>query len=441
LPVSSRLAASAYGTRPVPTVVLIRLSTASVVFLVAGLATARPDVVALAAPFTVALFLAVRRARSTRVTAELEISRAEAVEGNRLDGTVRIRSSGDLDALLIEVRVGSGLVLDRGLERRVLTVRGGEELVVDLGIVAGRWGHTTVGPVQVNIATAGLAFVIPVPNRPAHPLTVLPAIERFRSDASLPYAVTAAGSHRSLVRGDGVDFAGIRPFVYGDRLRRVNWRVSQRTGSLQVVDSFTERASEVVVLVDSAQDVGRSGGIGGATSSLDAAVRAAATVTAHHLRRGDAVRLVDVGTRLRFLRRLTGRRDFMVACNWLLDARMADVGEAWAPDRVAALAPPRATVLALTPLLDERMTTVVARLRQRGQPVVVVDTLPPNSLPEQLDVIDHLARRMWAMERERTVALLVESGCPVVPWTTTGALDRALRALSVAAMAPRAAAR
>ena len=45
------------------------------------------------------------------------------------------------------------------------------------------------------------------------------------------------------------------------------------------------------------------------------------------------------------------------------------------------------------------------------------------------------------MERERTVALLVESGCPVVPWTTTGALDRALRELSVAAMAPRAAAR
>ena len=85
---STRLAASAYGMRPVPTVVLIRLSTASVVFLVAGLATARPDVVALAAPFTVALFLAVRRARSTRVTAELEISRAEAVEGNRLDGTV-----------------------------------------------------------------------------------------------------------------------------------------------------------------------------------------------------------------------------------------------------------------------------------------------------------------------------------------------------------------
>jgi len=72
---------------------------------------------------------------------------------------------------------------------------------------------------------------------------------------------------------------------------------------------------------------------------------------------------------------------------------------------------------------------------------VVVDTLPPDAVPRQLDVYEALARRMWMMERERTVALLVESGCPVVPWTTTGALDRALRELSVAALAPRAAAR
>ena len=58
--------------------------------LVAGLGLARPDVVALAAPFTIALFLAVRRARRTRVTTELEISRSEAVEGNRVDGTVTL---------------------------------------------------------------------------------------------------------------------------------------------------------------------------------------------------------------------------------------------------------------------------------------------------------------------------------------------------------------
>lgn len=421
--------------------VLIRLSTVSVMLLVAGLSLARPDVVALAAPFTVALFLAVQRSRRTRVTTELEISRAEVVEGNQVAGTLTVRSTGDLDSVVVDAHVGPGLTLRGGWERRVLTMRGREELVVDLGIVAARWGHTRVGPIQITITTAGLAMAIPVPDRPSHWMTVLPSVERFRSDASLPYAVAAAGTHRSLVRGDGVDFAGIRPFVYGDRLRRVNWKVSQRTGSLQVVDSFTERASEVVVLVDSAQDVGESGGIGGATSSLDAAVRAAATVTAHHLRRGDSVRLVDVGTRLRFLRRLTGRRDFMIACNWLLDARMAETGEAWAPDRVAALVPPRATVLALTPLLDQRMTTLVARLRQRGQPVVVVDTLPLEAVPNRGDVFEILGRRMWMMERERTVALLVESGCPVVPWTTTGALDRALRALSAAAMAPRAAAR
>ena len=71
----------------------------------------------------------------------------------------------------------------------------------------------------------------------------------------------------------------------------------------------------------------------------------------------------------------------------------------------------------------------------------MVDTLPMDAVPQQRDTYEELARRMWMLERERTIALLVESGCPVVPWSTTGALDRALRELGIAALAPRVAAR
>lgn len=427
--------------RSQPSVVLLRLAGASAFLLVAGLALARPDVVALAVPFTVALFLVVARGRSARVTAELTVSRAEVVEGTPVHGQVVLRSTADLDAVLVQVGLGPGLVLVDGGTSRLVAVRAGEEAVIDLGIVAAHWGRTWVGPVSVQLATAGLGFEVPVPAEPRHRLVVLPATETFRSDASLPYAVTSAGTHRSAMRGDGLDFAGIRPFTYGDRVRRINWRVSRRTGTLHVVEAHTERASEIVVLVDSAQDVGRSGGIAGSSSSLDGAVRAAASVMAHYLGRGDAVRLVDVGTRLRFLRRLTGRRDATIGSDWLLDTRLPETGAAWAPDLVASLVPPRSLVLALTPLLDERMTTLVARLRQRGQPVVVVDTLPPDALPTGLDPYEALGLRTWLLERERTVALLLESGCPVVPWTSAGALDRALRSTAALTSAPRPVAR
>lgn len=425
--------------RPAPT--LIRLSILSALFLVVGLSLARVDIVVLGMPFAISLFLAVARRRGARVSTRLTVDRRQAVEGNAVRGTLVIRASVDLDMVLVEVGTGPGIAVVDGAQARAIAVSGGEEVVVDLGLIAVLWGRSNVGPMRVSALTGGLAFELPGQAQALSRLTILPAARGFRSDASLPDAVASAGAHRSKLRGDGMDFAGIRPFAYGDRLRRVNWRASRRVGSLMVVEAQTERSSEVVVLIDSGQDVGASGGIFGAESSLDAAVRAAAALTAHYLSQGDAVRLVDVGTRIRFLRRLAGRRDLVIACDWMLDTRLAGSGEAWQPDRVASLVPPRALVLALTPLLDERMTTLVARLRQRGQPLVVVDTLPPGSIPKDLDVYEQLGRRMWLLERERTVALLMEAGCPVVPWTAAGGLDAALRALSESEAAPRVAAR
>lgn len=430
--------AEARGT---PNAVFVRLSVLSSALLVFGLVFARPDLVAMAAPFTVGLFLSVLRRGREAVHIDLHVDRSDVVEGSSVAATLTMRSTSDLDAVVLEAPVGPGLILREGDGRRAFAVAGGEEVVVDLGVYASRWGRTSVGPVVVTARGAGLAFDLPATSQPRSHLNVLPRGDGFGSDASLPNAVTSAGTHRSWLRGDGMDLAGVRPFVFGDRLRRVEWRISRRFNVLHVVEANTERSSEVVVLVDSGQDVGASGGVGGATSSLDAAVRAAAGVTARYLARGDAVRIVDVGTRLRFLRRIAGRRDLVIASEWLLDTRMAAAGDAWVPDRVASLVPPRALVLALTPLLDERMTTLVARLRQRGQPVVVVDTLPSDAVPADLDAYERLGLRMWWMERERTVALLVESGCPVVPWQNAGGVDEALRALARASMAPRMAAR
>lgn len=427
--------------RGVPNAVFVRLSVMSSVLLVLGLTLARADLVALAAPFTIGLFLTVVRRGREAVDIALQVDQSDVIEGSGVAATLAVRSTSDLDAVVVDVGTGPGLVVLGQGPRRAFAVRGGEEVVTDLGVYAARWGRTHVGPVVVMASGAGLAFDLPATSRPLSRMNVLPRGDDFRSDASLPYAVTSAGTHRSWLRGDGLDLAGVRPFVFGDRLRRVDWRISSRLGSLHVVEAHTERSSEVVVLVDSGQDVGDSGGIGGATSSLDAAVRAATGVTARFLARGDAVRLVDVGTRLRFLRRLAGRRDLVIAAEWLLDTRLAAAGAPWVPERVASLVPPRALVLALTPLLDERMTTLVARLRQRGQPIVVVDTLPPGAVPQELDVYERLGLRMWAMERERTADLLVESGCPVVPWHEVGGLDDALRALAAASAAPRMVAR
>ena len=139
----------------------------------------------------------------------------------------------------------------------------------------------------------------------------LPGTRSFTS-AENPHPVGLIGQNRSRRGGDGSEFFSIRPFQPGDRLRRVNWRTTLRTGEVHAIGTSAEEDSEVLILLDAVTDVGVSGGIDGAASSLDVTVRAASALAAHHIRVGDRVALrpwpdragLGPGSGLRHQRRL-----------------------------------------------------------------------------------------------------------------------------------------
>jgi uncharacterized protein (DUF58 family) len=67
---------------------------------------------------------------------------------------------------------------------------------------------------------------------------------RRRIDALVP------GDFRSLMLGDGVELAQIRPYELGDDVRRIDWSVTARTGEPHVRLHVAERALTTWVLVD-----------------------------------------------------------------------------------------------------------------------------------------------------------------------------------------------
>jgi uncharacterized protein (DUF58 family) len=311
---------------------------------------------------------------------------------------------------------------------RVVRVRAGVATQAGLTLAAPRWGRFHVGPVRVTAAGPGLLSTAPVlTTRPAR-LRVLPRYTGLGGEESLPHATTNAGTHRSRLRGEGTVFAEVRPFVAGDRLRRIDWHVTARTGALHIDDAYTERVSEVVLVLDSGQEAGGRAAWHGVDGSLGAGVRAAAGVLAHHLARGDSVSILDVGDRVRHLSWVYGRARLVPTLDWLLDTGLGMPGREWGPAQVSRLVPSRALVVALTPLLDERVAALVATLRQRGQPLLVIDTLPAGWLAgAAADPDEDIARRIWRLEREALVARLTELGAPVVPWRGPASLAPVIR--------------
>jgi hypothetical protein len=64
------------------------------------------------------------------------------------------------------------------------------------------------------------------------------------------------GIHASRKVGDGTDFADIRRFTAGDRMKRINWAVSLRTRHLHVNQFYVERSAEVILLLDAFSEIG-----------------------------------------------------------------------------------------------------------------------------------------------------------------------------------------
>ncbi|MCS6829731.1 MAG: DUF58 domain-containing protein [bacterium] len=81
---------------------------------------------------------------------------------------------------------------------------------------------------------------------------LLPALDSVRGAL-----YTAAGVHSAPVRGDSVEFLGIREYVPGDPLRRVDWKHSARHGDLFVRDFERFTQTEVCVLLDRSSQMGQ----------------------------------------------------------------------------------------------------------------------------------------------------------------------------------------
>jgi len=401
-----------------------------------GLALRRADIVALGAPFVLGPIVALLLTGRAQPRASLRVSAGDIREGEVLEAGISVDSASPLDLVTVSLAT-TGFVSPRGRREWVTVVDAAGHAEISVTLRAERWGRQSVGPLIV-VARGPGAFTAPdAVVAPAIAVRVLPSRESFEARGAVPHALAYAGDHRSNRIGPGVEFASVRPFAPGDRLRNINWRATLRGSEIHVTSTSTERSAEIVVLVDSSHDAGPLGG-----SILDISVHAAGAIAEHYLARGDLVTMEEYGARHRRLPAGAGHRHADRAREWLMDVRppFGERGSAFEP-WLAGGTVSRSLVVVLTPLLDDYVAEQLASLRGRGSSVVAVDTLADGVRPEVHDDIERLARRVWMLEREMLIARLAELGVPTVRWAGAGSLDGVLAELVRMAGAPRVALR
>jgi len=378
--------------------------------VVAGLALGRVEPVALAAPFLLAL-VAAAAGKKPRVSARLTLDRHRVLEDGELTATIELSSAGGADRLEVLVPLPPELTAEGGPARAV-RLRAGEEQRIELQLRCERWGAFTVGPLLVRARDLlGLRSWEGSAGE-AQRLRVYPSEETLRSLVPPLETQVFAGNQVSRASGEGIEFADLREWQPGDRLRRVNWRATALRRELWVNEQHLERNTDVVLFLDTFAEVRVEG-----RSTNDRAVRAAATLAHAYLQRRDRVGLVGFGGFLSWLVPASGTRQLYTIVDTLLTSSIV---HSYALRDVDVLPPrtlpPQALVLAITPLLDSRIAAALLNLRARGYDLIVVEVSPVELVLPDPGSEAGLAHRLWGLSREALRWRYERVGVPVVTW-------------------------
>jgi uncharacterized protein (DUF58 family) len=380
--------------------------------LLAALVTGRPELAAMALPFLAALGAALVLDADPELEAETALDRDRMLEGEEVEVAIRLdaRHAVQRAELLLVVPPALESVEGRNPVSTFVSARRPANL--DLRLRPERWGVFELGEAHLRARDFFGMFVWTSHVREQAPLRVYPRPEALPQLLRPAETQLFSGDELSRRKGEGIEFADLRPFVFGDQVRRVNWRASARRGELWVNERHPERNADVVVFLDSFAEARR-----GAHGTIEPAVRAAAALTERYLRRRDRVGLVSFGGTLRWLVPGTGATQLYRIVDALLDTRIL-LSYAWKSIDIVPVRtlPPQALVIAVTPLLDERAVGALLDLRHRGFDLAVVEVSPLPFVDPGRGRARQVAYRLWRLQRESLRAEYLAAGVPVAEW-------------------------
>jgi uncharacterized protein (DUF58 family) len=396
--------------------------------LLAGLATAQPALIAVGAGFMVPLLFGLAGRPPRLPEATVRVSADRVIEGGRVELELTLAASDACRWLDVELRLPERLDATGAPTRRVLALHAGETRTLEYSIDCPRWGAFRIGSIRLSARDQLHLRRVELVVEPSATLRVYPSVERLRRLAGPHATRPVTGSRPAAVAGEGIEFAELRFLGPGERARRINWRATAARGRLLVNDRLPERSSDVVIFLDALGAAETS-----AASTLDDAVRAAASLSDAYLRRRDRVGLLCFGGEIEWIIPGSGLRQQYRIADALLESEIARAHH-WrdmslVPRRIL---PPQSLIVALTPRLDWRATRALLNLRRRGYQVSIVEIDPLPYLTDAEAAAGSIAWRTWLLERDAVRTRLARAGIALASWGPDEPIAAPVEALAAA---------
>lgn len=407
-----------YATARLPTALGLSV-LGGLVSVLAGL----PEVALLVTPWLVVSVLGLVRSGDVTVEVSTETATKRVLVGDTVELTATVSADGDALVTLApwpDREFTTAGEPEPEAQPKMEPVSSDREAVVDFELPANQWGTHNVGRMTVDVTLPYGLFGLRGAAVQTESVRVHPTPTQLRQLLTPWMVRKVSGTHRSGESARGIEYADIRPYGPGDSVRDINWRISARSDDLWISERHPDRATDVVLFVDSfvesGHDIRRIFGL---------VVEAAIAVAESHLGATDRVGLIEFGGIVRWVNPGTGRIQLQRLTDALLSTGLyANAADKELPAMHPKALPPRSFVLAFSPLLDERFVEAVSALRARGHDVTVIECVPDHRSPsEEVPPSAAAALDLWLAERTALRDQFAETGVAIAQWDGTEHLD------------------
>jgi uncharacterized protein (DUF58 family) len=376
--------------------------------LVAAIATGQAALAALGAPFVVLSALGLMHRQALGATGSVALTEARVIEGDVVAGDVVVDWDGEAEVEVMLTAWRGVTPVDPSGEVAWALPAGRGPVRLPFRLRAASWGVHDLGVLWIRARRPGGLLVWEEKLAAAPSLRVLPnalRLDRMLRPAE-PRAVS--GMHLSRRRGQGTDFAELRPYRPGDRLRDLSWGTSARLGEPWVTVHHPERTGTLVLVLDATFSDGSA-----RTEALARAARAAWAVASVHLRAQDRVGFLATGRTAAWVSPQGGRRARWVLIDELL--RVGGAAENESRQRRQSrrvVMPSDALVVGITSLRARSVSRQLLHYRRTGHATaaLIVDTA--DLLADADGRPAMAARRLWLLQREVERQHLERGGVP-----------------------------
>jgi uncharacterized protein (DUF58 family) len=296
------------------------------------------------------------------------LDRAHAEVGDTLRATYTVRNTSRLPKLWLEVHNPTSLPVPLPGRALALGPRAERSWVARVPLV--RRGHFRVDQVVIRTGDPFGFFESYASVGRSSSVIVYPRVESLPAWTLPPAQIE--GSHAEAVRTAQTTphVTSIRPYAPGDSYNRIHWKSSARQGELQVKEFDLEQTADVWIYLDleAAVHTGQ-----GDESTIEYAVRAAASIGARALIENRALGMTTVGARPVVLPPDRGPRQQQKMMQ-LLAAVQPDGSTPFRDVLVRGIPRLRRgmTVIAITPSTELDWIRPLAALRPRGVSTAVI---------------------------------------------------------------------